>query len=167
MDSEDKEKEQLREFNNLIFKMGIPSDEAFSLSNVVGREAALEVLKIVAKDTKHRKPALFRQLARKAKSRHVKALQATKAHDAAVKGWEESRGRGFKATPEQLKAQLEELYEKGKMHDCMPWHVSKEFTELDYDSQEDILLEWGLKGIGQVLASVPTEPVEADNELPF
>ena len=82
--------------------------------------------------------------------------------------WRYSQERGFNATPDQLKAQIAELYESGEILEHAPRNIPPELRE-DPGALKVKLLEWGVKGASLVhdIVAAAKDSTPTDDDIPF
>lgn len=162
--------------DNLAMRTGINISKACQLLDDVGYDLTMWALEETAADTTYSKPILFSRKAKEARrkaGRARKATEDTKVHEKRVAAWEDFRKKGFKATPEELQAQLEDLYKQRLLHDYACRTPPSGFDELNYEQQEGVFLALGTKGIQELtrLAIPKPEPepvaVGVIDDIPF
>ena len=169
------DKEQRRLLDNLAFRTGININKVHELLDDVGYDLTLAVLEATEAEDTYSKPLFFNRKAKEARQKAAgarKAARDTKAHERRVAAWEELHKKGFTGTAEELRLQVEDLYQQRLLHDYLPRTVPKGFDELDYEQQEGVLLGLAMKGIKELPKfGVPKpEPVTVSaviGDIPF
>lgn len=138
--------------DNLAFRVGISAGEAANLMRDIGFERCYKLLEEVAADTKHKKPALFRQKARRAKieySQNRTDNDQRESYRQMVEDYEAIKERIPRMTPQILYERLNKLYAQRKLHEYVGdmRGLPPGYKEMDYEQQEGVLLGLGMKGV--------------------
>jgi len=77
--------------------------------------------------------------------------ERSRSQDEMVRQWEEAKESGFVPSKSMLQAQLEQLYTERRLHEIAPRFFPPGYDELDYEQQEGVLLNLGMKGINMAI----------------